>query len=292
VETRGRLEKRFDKGKGKPWRGRSKSKGRSKSRPNYNKNNNGCFICRREGHWKRECPEKSSNKPSSSANIAVEPKQPLVLTTSPQYTKEESVVDSGCSFHITPNKDSPFGLQEFDGGKVLMGNMTHREVKGIGKIKILNPDDYVVILTNVRYIPTMGRNLISYGQLEKSSCKYEGKDFVVTFYKDGQKIISGKYQDGRYYLEGNVVNGEFAVARPDVDMTRLWHSRLGHMSLKNMNVLVKEGYLLGKEVTKLELCESCVLRKSDKQSFPTAKHTTKGILDYIHSDLLGYPYTP
>jgi len=82
------------------------------------------------------------------------------------------------------------------------------------------------------------------------------------------------------------------VARPDVDMTRLWHSRLGYMSLKNMNVLVKEGYLLEKEVTKLELCESCVLGKSDKQSFPTAKHTTKGILDYIHSDLLGSPYTP
>ena len=65
-------------------------------------------------------------------------------------------MDSGCSFHITLDKDSLFDLQEFDGGKVLMGNMTHSEVKGIGKIKILNPDDYVVILTNVRYIPTIG----------------------------------------------------------------------------------------------------------------------------------------
>jgi len=99
---------------------------------------------------------KSLHKPSSSANIATEPKQPLVLTASPQDTKEEWVMDSGCSFHITLDKDSLFDLQEFDGGKVLMGNMTHSEVKGIGKIKILNPDDYVVILTNVRYIPTIG----------------------------------------------------------------------------------------------------------------------------------------
>jgi len=132
----------------------------------------------------------------------------------------------------------------------------------------------------------------TYLQLEKSGCKYEGKDFVVTFYKDGQKVISGKYQDGLYYLEGKVVKGEVAVARPDIDMTSLWHSRLGHMSLKNMNVLVKEGYLSGKEVDKLEFCESCVLGKSHKQSFPTAKHTTKGILDYIHSDLSGSSSTP
>ena len=128
-------------------------------------------------------------------------------------------MDSGCSFHITPYKESLFDLQELDGGKVLMGNMTHSEVKGLGKIKILNPDNSVVILAEVRYMPTMGRNLISYGQLEKNGCRYEGKDFVVTFYKNGQKVISGKYQDGLYYLQGRVVQGESMVARPETDMT-------------------------------------------------------------------------
>ena len=34
-------------------------------------------------------------------------------------------------------------------------------------------------------------------------------------------------------------------------------------------------------------CEDCVLGKSHKQSFPTAKHTTKNILEYVHSDLWG-----
>lgn len=79
-----------------------------------------------------------------------------------------------------------------------MGNNTQSEVKGIGKLKIINSDGSIVILSDVRYMPTMGRNLISYGQLEKNGCKYEGKDFIVTFYRQGQKVISGKYQEGLY----------------------------------------------------------------------------------------------
>ncbi|CAL9238502.1 unnamed protein product [Arabidopsis halleri] len=59
------------------------------------------------------------------------------------------------------------------------------------------------------------------------------------------------------------------------------------MSLKNMNILVKEGYLDSKEVHTLDFCEECILGKSHKQSFPEAKHTTTGILEYVHSDLWG-----
>uniref|UniRef100_A0A1J3FE12 Putative mitochondrial protein n=1 Tax=Noccaea caerulescens TaxID=107243 RepID=A0A1J3FE12_NOCCA len=45
------------------------------------------------------------------------------------------------------------------------------------------------------------------------------------------------------------------------------------------------------EVGELEFCESCVLGKAHKLSFPKAKHTTKGIMEYIHSDLWGSPST-
>ena len=196
-------------------------------------------------------------------------------------------MDSGCTFHITPDRDALFDFKEIDGGKILMGNNTFSEVKGMGKLKIIKSEGTTVILSEVRYMPTMSRNLISYGQLEKSGCKYEGEDFIVTFYKNGKKVISGKYQDGLYYLQGSVVKGEAYVVRADVNLTNRWHSRLGHMSLKNMNLLVKGGYLDSKEVHTLDFCEECVFGKSHKQSFLVGKHTTKGILEYIHSDLWG-----
>lgn len=35
-----------------------------------------------------------------------------------------------------------------------------------------------------------------------------------------------------------------------------------------------------------------MIGESHKLSFPSAKHTAKGILEYVHSDLWGSPSTP
>ena len=111
VESRGRTERRSGNGNGSSnhWRGRSKSRGKFQSKPQFDKNHKGCFICGDEGHWKRECPERRQR---DSANIATEPRQPLVLTVSKQDTLKEWIMDSGCSFHSTPMKEVLFDFKE------------------------------------------------------------------------------------------------------------------------------------------------------------------------------------
>ena len=58
------------------------------------------------------------------------------------------------------------------------------------------------------------------------------------FFKGGKKVLSGRYKDGLDYLDGSVVKAEVNVVRQGVNITNLLHSRLGHMSLKNMDILV------------------------------------------------------
>lgn len=160
-------------------------------------------------------------------NVATTRKEPLILMASIQDTRNEWVMDSGASFHITPNREVLFDLKECSGGKVLMGNNTFSEINGVGKVRIKRPDRSIVILTDVKFMPNMGRNLISYGCLEKAGCSYEGGDFSVKFFKDGAEVLSGKYTNGLYYLEGTVLQRESCTASSQVDSTQKWHSRFG-----------------------------------------------------------------
>lgn len=61
------------------------------------------------------------------------------------------------------------------------------------------------------------------------------------------------------------------------------------MSQSSMDILVRRGLLKKEEIKSMGFCEACAMGKSHKQSFPKANHTTKGILDYVHSDLWGSP---
>lgn len=67
--------------------------------------------------------------------------------------------------------------------------------------------------------------------------------------------------------------------------TKLWHMRLGHISEHGMNAFNKQGLLSVKRLCTFSFCEICVYAKQKKVSFKPDVHNTKGILDYIHSDL-------
>lgn len=132
----------------------------------------------------------------------------MALTASLIVSEDEWVLDSGCTFHITPRKEVLSEFEECEGNKVMMGNNSYCMVKGKGKVTIQNPDGSIVVLSNVRYMPEIGRNLISYGQLEQSGCRYTGKNYQVEFYKGDKKVLTGKYSNGLYYLQGTVKPAE------------------------------------------------------------------------------------
>ena len=71
------------------------------------------------------------------------------------------------------------------------------------------------------------------------------------------------------------------------DDTKLWHMRLGHIGERGMLELHKRNLLKGVKTCKLDFCKYCVYGKQHKVSFKTGSHTSKGILDYIHSDVWG-----
>ena len=63
--------------------------------------------------------------------------------------------------------------------------------------------------------------------------------------------------------------------------------RLGHAGEKSLKLLANQGLLKGLKVCKLDICEHCIKGKQTRVKFGTAIHNTKGILDYVHSDVWG-----
>lgn len=76
------------------------------------------------------------------------------------------------------------------------------------------------------------------------------------------------------------------------DQTRLWHSRLGHIGQKGIDVLAKKGCFGDSIVSDIQFCEDCVKGKTHKVSFGPAQHVTRDKLDYIHSNLWSSPNVP
>ncbi|KAK3001151.1 hypothetical protein RJ639_022142 [Escallonia herrerae] len=182
----------------------------------------------------------------------------------------------------------------FDGGKVFMGNDVAYKVVGIGSIQIRMHDGIVRTSTDVRHIPGLRKNLISLGTLDYNECSYRASGGVMRIMKGAIVVMKGLKQNNLYLLQGSTVTGVSTASSSDIDSntTKLWHMRIGHMSESGMDVLSKQGLLGSKKTGKLDFYEHCVFRKQCRVKFSRAVHTTKGTVDYIHSDRWGPSTVP
>ena len=94
-----------------------------------------------------------------------------------------------------------------------------------------------------------------------------------------------------YVLEGSTIIGDAAFTSSELDKTTLWHLILGYMSENGLTELSKRGLIDG-QIRKLEFYEHCVFGKQIRVSFSKGIHSTKGTLDYVHSDLWGPSQVP
>lgn len=167
----------------------------------------------------------------------------------------------------------------------MIGDSSPIEISRIGYVQIKTNDGIVRTLTNVHHVLRMKRNIIFLGTLESWGYKYVGGNSVLKILKGNLVVLKGHRIDNLYYLQGSTITGVVVVSTiaSDPHTTKLWHMPFGHMSEKGMHLICKKGHL--DNIGKLDFYEHCVFGKQKRVSFSIATHQTKGILDYIHSDL-------
>ncbi|KAG8471931.1 hypothetical protein CXB51_036977 [Gossypium anomalum] len=140
----------------------------------------------------------------------------LVTSVNDSKLSKESILDSGCTFHMSPNRDWFTTYETVSEGVVLMGNNASCKIAGVGTIKVKMFDGVVRILNDVRHVPELKRNLISLSTLDTKRYRYTVERFYC-------------------YWDAAVASSSLS----DDDITKLWHMRLGHMSENGMIVQVR-----------------------------------------------------
>lgn len=76
-------------------------------------------------------------------------------------------MESRASFHAMRNATKSFNYVEVDFGVVHLGDCTRCNIVGKGDKNLNLSNGIMLRLKDVRYVPTLNHNLISFGQLVK-----------------------------------------------------------------------------------------------------------------------------
>lgn len=178
------------------------------------------------------------------------------------------------------------------------------DVKGRGDIALDmdlgNGDSVPVVFNNVMYIPSLANNLMSIVALED-----QGFETLVTPYKGDQPGIFKKgirvaylLKAGRhvvihstgmpsnilYHLREDTALAT-SVAKP---LARLWHRRMGHLSIDNLRKLVKVADSIEFKDDFSSNCEDYILANQPQSPRNgTAAGTASKPGELVHTDLYG-----
>ncbi|KAG8482488.1 hypothetical protein CXB51_024221 [Gossypium anomalum] len=249
---------------------------------------------------KREATNQKGKQPENSGEADVvedySDGELLVASVNDSKVSEEWILDSGCTFHMSPNRDWLTTYETVSEGVILMGNNASCKITGVGTIKVKMFDGVVRTLSDVRHVPELKKNLISLSTLDSKGYRYTAKSGVLKISKGSLIVMKGQRKTAKLYvLQGSTVTSDAAAASSslsDDDITKLWHMHLGHMSENGMVELSKRGLLDGQEICKLNFFEHCVFGKQKRVRFTRGIYNAKGTLEYIHSDLWGPSRVP
>ncbi|GJX09006.1 ribonuclease H-like domain-containing protein [Tanacetum coccineum] len=159
---------------------------------------------------------------------------------------DRGIFDSGCSGHMTGNKDQLEDFEEFNGGSVTFGG-SKGYISGKGRIRVGNLD-----FDSVSFVKELGHfNLFSISQIcdkqhkvlfTETECLVVSSDFKMP--DENQILLKVPRHHNMYSFDMKTpfyAQQGFAclIAKATSDESKLWHRRLGHINFKNLNKLVK-----------------------------------------------------
>jgi hypothetical protein len=265
-------------------RGQNSSKGRDLSQSVHR-------ICNKVGHYVEYCRtsiDKISKFHQNTTQLANDrnddgsknvftSSSTLQISTNFQSDYEDAwILDSGASQRMTFRCDFFWNFQEFHLNYVFLAYNTNHTPYGKGVVKVYLLDIGERKISNVWYVPTFKKNLLSLFTIRQEGHQVIMEDGLVkiNLVKKNMKTVMTRYEDGKLLrMKGTVIprHSDFAGAVSiGISPIRLWHVRYGHLNFESLYQLQKQGMVKGLPTFKKEnrKCEACIYGKQSRESFP------------------------
>ena len=236
---------------------------------------------------KRKYLKKFKSKRGSKTSISDIYVIEVNLSTSTSW-----VLDTGCGSHICTSVHGLKNRRTLAKGEVdlRVGNGAKVAALAVGTYVLTLPSGLSLELDNCYFVPAISRNIISLSCLDKKDFTIIIKNKCCSLYFDDMFYASAPLCNGLYVLDQDVpvynINTK-RVKTNDLNLTYLWHCRLGHIGEKRISKLHKEGYLDSFDYESFEVCESCLLGKMTKAPFTGHSERASDLLGLVHSDVCG-----
>ncbi|KAH1082979.1 hypothetical protein J1N35_022740 [Gossypium stocksii] len=201
----------------------------------------------------------------------------------------EWIVDIGATKHFYTNKEMFAKFEKVTEGKqVHMGNLSISEILAKGKLLLKLTSGKTLALNNVLYVPSLYRNLIISGLLNKVGIKlvFESNKLVLSRNRDYVK--NGYLCGGLFVIETMFNNNKVITFAYIVESFDMWYARIGNVNIHSLKKIVKMNLLPNLDNSSLTKCEICVEVKHARPSLNPITNGKTELLELVHTDLADF----
>ena len=230
---------------------------------------------------------RTQNRPSVHGNVWV---------ASTSRVPDGFYLDSGATLHVTCQKELLHDFSDSSGSITGLDSGTLFEIAGKGTLNFLLPNGSFLTLTDVQYVPSCDRNLISISKATLHGALFRFLHDAVHESRLGFKVATlvGPEYDRLYKFllspkpasvpSGRILNATFSA-----------HCRLGHPSANVESYVGKHNASYrkagaSKSTDSESMCEACARGKAT-HSLPkkstTGSSPVRAPLELVHSDVCG-----
>nr|KYP39777.1 Retrovirus-related Pol polyprotein from transposon TNT 1-94 [Cajanus cajan] len=198
-------------------------------------------------------------------------------------------LDSGCSRHMTGDKNKFVSLQERESGTMTYGDNNKGKTLGSGTVSNFSN----TLIEDVLYVEGLKYNLRSISQLcdKNFNVFFNNECCLVCDKSTNETLFVGKRINNIYILELDSNASNITCPSSNDDLSWLWHRCIPHINVDQLNGVASKYLVEGLPKIKFlkeGLCDACQKGKQFRTSFKNKKIiSTSRLLKLLHMDLFG-----